>query len=104
MVPDVQGLLVSDPSTITMSRACYEVTALPGVEDGILPTPEWRKVGYGSQAVWPFSRDLIDALWDRVVDLYVSSGGWGDEDVAKDRAAMKRWLDQHRRLIPQSRW
>jgi hypothetical protein len=87
-----------------MSRSCYEVTALPGVEDGILPAPAFRRVGRGTQAVWPYSRELLDNLWDRVVDLYVSTDGWGDEDASRDRAAMKVWLDRYRHLVPRERW
>lgn len=79
-----------------MSRRCYEVTALPGVEDGILPEPTFRRVGAGSQAVWTYDAEMLADLWERVVDLYVSSQGWGDEDVAKDRAAMLGWLNRYR--------
>ena len=78
---------------ITMGSVCYEITALPGVEDKILPAPEQAGRGYR----WPYSDDLLLSLWERVVDIYVGSQGWGGgPDVSRDRAAMKAWLDRYR--------
>lgn len=85
--------------TITMSRACYEVAVRPAVENHEYPEPRWRKAGKGSQAVWPHDSSLLADLWDRVATYYASTEGWSDEDVARDRAAMKAWLDRYRPVM-----
>lgn len=89
---------------ITMSGACYELAARPAVEGGELEEPERRKVGRGWQASWPFSQDLLEYLFERVATYYVSTEGWGDDDTARDRSVMKRWLDQYRNHVPRSLW
>jgi hypothetical protein len=89
-------------SILTMSAACYEITTRPGVENGEIPAPGWRKVGKGSQAVWPFDPVLLDTLWWRVVDIYDGSDGWHDEDVARDRAVMKAWLDRYHSITKET--
>lgn len=88
---------------ITMSSTAYEVAVRPSVENRELPAPTGRRnVGRGSQHTWPMDRDLLTELWWRCVDFYACSGGWDDEDAAKDRAAIKAWLDRYRPVMEPS--